>query len=538
MLEKDARHLTVGLIAELLVHAESGSRPQIVESGISPVVHGRARREETPHHSVGITERRCGVGPPRALEALLPRLLRPHRHLDHLDFAVDADVPPHGHDGLGHRLRVGDVAVDGFDDDFVAFVSDLLEPLPGEAGIVSQGRPSIVVMTIALRDRTVRNDPPSVPELFDDGVAVDREGQRLLHQRIVERRPLGVDAQDDQPREQDVLDLRAGVPGYLVRVVGRKIEDDVDLALEERGDARRRLGNRSKDDPVDVRLPAPIVPGRLKDEPVVLHPRYEPQGSTADRPGVELLGADRRIVLPGDDLASVERKARGKQGVRLLGVDVDDEGIGSLDPIHGREDGPDHRELEVGIVRPLDAELDVGRRERVAIVERDTPAQLELPQGRIHKLPLGSERWMQLAVVVSAHEVIEEIEGDGDVGGGRGQVRVEVRDVAALGDDQLRLPGGLRRRRPREQGLGDEAASDQTGRPREQRPPRDVHARHDSASQPTCPVCARAPMRFRMSRTARRLVRLWTSREGRTSTKSRPTTFPLAATARNKLVAS
>src|SRR5262249_48797191 len=72
VLEEDLRHLLVGLAPDLLVHREARSVAQLVELRISPVVRDAARTEQPPHHPVGVSQRRSGVRPPHALEALLP----------------------------------------------------------------------------------------------------------------------------------------------------------------------------------------------------------------------------------------------------------------------------------------------------------------------------------------------------------------------------------------------------------------------------------------------------------------------------------
>src|SRR5262249_56165431 len=57
-------------------------------------------------------------------------------------------------------------------------------------------------------------------------------------------------------------------------------------------------------------------------------------------------------------------------------------------------------------------------------------------------------RWgIKVGVGVGGREVVEQVERDADVVGGRAVVRVELGDVAALGGDELTLLGGLGPRR-------------------------------------------------------------------------------------------
>src|SRR5512145_367129 len=97
VLEDDRGHLLVGLRAELLVDREARGLAQLVPALVAPVILGPARRQQPPHHAVGIAERRGRVGPPHALEALVAVLLRAHRVLDDLGLGVDAGIAPHGH---------------------------------------------------------------------------------------------------------------------------------------------------------------------------------------------------------------------------------------------------------------------------------------------------------------------------------------------------------------------------------------------------------------------------------------------------------
>src|SRR5262249_16206830 len=140
VLEEDLGHLGVGLRAELLVHRETGGRPQLVELRLAPVVLRPTRPEETPHHAVGIAEGRGRIGPEHALEALLAVLLGAHGVLDHLHLHVHPDVLPHGRDGFRHGLVLGDVGDGGLDEDLLALVAGLLQPLARLLGVVGEGR--------------------------------------------------------------------------------------------------------------------------------------------------------------------------------------------------------------------------------------------------------------------------------------------------------------------------------------------------------------------------------------------------------------
>ena len=369
-------------------------------------------------------------------------LLGPHRVLDDLDLGVDAGVLPHALDGFRHLLVVGEIGDGRLDDDLLVLVAGRLEEIARLAGVVGQGAEAGVVVVVALGDRSVRHDAAPAPQLLDDRLAVDRERQRLLHQRIVERRPFAVDGHHVEPGVERAGHARRRGAGHALALVGGELRDDVHLALEQRGDARRGLRDRAHHEAIEVRLAAPVAVVGLDHELVVLGPRHELHGAGADGLGVERVVAGRLHVLLGDDLAAVEGQARRQQWIGFLGVDHQRRRVGRVDLVDRGQRGGDHR-LHVRVVRALDAELGVGGGERITVVILHARAQLERPRGRRRQLPLGGEPGMELAVGMAAREVVEEVERPADVVGRRAEVRVQPRQVAALGDDQFTLLGRL-----------------------------------------------------------------------------------------------
>src|SRR5262249_28757835 len=71
VLEEGLGPRVVRLAADLPVAAEARGVAELAELGLAPVVLRSAGAEQPPHHGVGIAERRGGVGPEHALEALL-----------------------------------------------------------------------------------------------------------------------------------------------------------------------------------------------------------------------------------------------------------------------------------------------------------------------------------------------------------------------------------------------------------------------------------------------------------------------------------
>src|SRR5690349_3910788 len=82
-------------------------------------------------------------------------------------------------------------------------------------------------------------------------------------------------------------------------------------------------------------------------------------------------------------------------------------------------------------------------------MELDALPEFQPPGCLPFELPLRRQRRVQLAVRVAARQVVEEIERDADVLGRRAEMRIEPRDVAALGGDKLLLLSSLRLHRAR-----------------------------------------------------------------------------------------
>src|SRR3989442_10108190 len=200
VLEEDLRHLPVGLPAELLVHREARRLPQLVEARVAPVVLRPAGTQQAPHHAVGIAEGGGRIRPPEPLEGPVAVLLRADGVLDHFHLGVDADLPPHALDRLGHGLVVGGVADRGLDDDLFVLVARFPEPLARLARVVGERRQRRVVVVVALGDGAAGHDAASPPQLFDDELAVHGQREGLLHQRVVEGPALAVHRQDIEPR--------------------------------------------------------------------------------------------------------------------------------------------------------------------------------------------------------------------------------------------------------------------------------------------------------------------------------------------------
>src|SRR5213078_1460729 len=104
--------------------------------------------------------------------------------------------------------------------------------------------------------------------------------------------------------------------------------------------------------------------------------------------------------------------------------------------------------------------------ERVAVVPLDAWPDLERPLGLALPFPLGREPRVELAVRMARHQVVEDVERDADVIGRGAEVRIELGDVPALGDDQLTLRRRLGGRGSRKRS-GERRGGAEGGRPLE-----------------------------------------------------------------------
>ena len=68
------------------------------------------------------------------------------------------------------------------------------------------------------------------------------------------RGPLAVDREHVETRVERTFHPRGRIGDHPLLLIGRKLGDDVHLALQESGHARSRLGNGAHDEPVEVRL--------------------------------------------------------------------------------------------------------------------------------------------------------------------------------------------------------------------------------------------------------------------------------------------
>src|SRR5205823_13506209 len=114
----------------------------------------------------------------------------------------------------------------------------------------------------------------------DNGVAVDRLRDGLAHPLVLERVLAAglrhswrhivdvVEMQIDDARREPLHDLVSRARLDALQILDGNVLDQVDIAGEERGDARTRAGDGPKDDALPLRLLAPVVVIALKHDAI------------------------------------------------------------------------------------------------------------------------------------------------------------------------------------------------------------------------------------------------------------------------------
>jgi hypothetical protein len=254
--------------------------------------------------------------------------------------------------------------------------------------------------------------------------------ERLTHAQVLERVPALdirieklaarlVHSDEDDPVLGPFEDPDARRPREARHVLRRRIVDEVDLAREQRGDARCIGHDRGVGHLVGVAFEEP----RLDAPPVrVLHEHGLHVGLARlqhVRPGAVRLVRGDHVLFPRVVL-------RLQSAILLaprLAHDVDRVDVLELDRVWpaGRElDGivvdllRNSGRVRVGAqlrsvaARPLEAEHDVVGGERRAVMELDAPPKVESPRRRVHLRPRLGERRLQSELLVAGDQELAD----------------------------------------------------------------------------------------------------------------------------------
>ena len=163
----------------------------------------------------------------------------------------------------------------------------------------------------------------------------------------------------------------------LARQIGRHRGDEVHLVVAQRRGPGEGLGDGLVDDAPDLRSAPPVPVEGLDDQVVVLDQLHEAEGAGAHRAERQTL-----VALLGGVLRRHHREIDEPVQQRRVGLaehEVDGVVVHHVDPRDLGHVGAVGR-LLLGIEHPLEGEADRLGVERLAVVEDDAAAQLELPR--------------------------------------------------------------------------------------------------------------------------------------------------------------
>ena len=235
----------------------------------------------------------------------------------------------------------------------------------------------------------------------------------------------------------------------------------VEVAAEQRGEARLGIGDRGVLDPIEVvgiALEAPPVGVADHDRsPVGLELLQDKRPGAVRVPRREVLLArvdvdwNRGVVRLGPafrhdvDGAHLIPQLRVREfGLDAHGVIVDRAHLRDALDAAGQETGQASGKIGLG---PCDAEHDVCGGERRAVVETDVPAQLELPGGRIDQPPRQGQPGHDLQVGINPDQALVDLSELGEGGPLIEAMGVDGRRAADARPAQHVFRSG--RRRPR-----------------------------------------------------------------------------------------
>ena len=277
-----------------------------------------------------------------------------------------------------------------------------------------------------------------------EGIAVDREAQRLPDARILAERVLGRLAVRDVDRHPHVAEvdaareLEALVRLDLLDVGGKRPLDHVELPrLEVREpDGRIRdgqVGDAVDPDPVLV----PVIGEALDHDAVLLHALDELIGTGADGLLAELV-AGLLSGLGRDHHAGPVGQLGQQRRIGILQQQPDGRRIHHLDLVDGRDLGPAERALHGQM--PLERKLHSLRVHRLAVMEFDARAKLDRDRLSVSG-SVVRERELRddVELAVRVEELVAERGKDDAADIGAAEARIEHVRILGKADAQVRL---------------------------------------------------------------------------------------------------
>ena len=220
---------------------------------------------------------------------------------------------------------------------------------------------------------------------FAQRAAVQREAGRQTHALVRPRRLRIPHVEEIEEEDRDATGERQTQIGIALGLDGlRRLEQvrDVDLAALEHGHARRRLRDHLEDDALDARHLAPVALERLHHELDARRVAHEPIGPEPHGRFLEAVGTDLLEIFLRHD------PARAADEAAVVAHEIGPRLVQREAHARRRDDGDFfHLVVQQLALGAREGELHVVGRERIAVVELEVLAQLELVVA-----PVGAER--------------------------------------------------------------------------------------------------------------------------------------------------
>ena len=239
------------------------------------------------------------------------------------------------------------------------------------------------VHRVVRREALGRNPGLAEPDQIDDGLPIERPGQRLAYFELVERRLAAVEQEQVRKECSSWIGLDVGRFFEILGLLQRNLLDPVQLTLLQARQPHGVVGDGLEDDFVKVRFVGPVVlfPA-LEGDVVVLHPFSESVRSRADRLQLRIVRLDGLFI---DDVAEGCQRAHQAAPVRLR-HDSDRRIVHDFHTTQRREEDCVCRGQRL-VEETVEGILHIRAGELLTVVEEGIVDEVELPGRVVELLP-------------------------------------------------------------------------------------------------------------------------------------------------------